>query len=68
MTTLAKLGKNIRSAREKAGLTQQEIADKADIHVSYYYRIERGVVNPSYEVLESIFRALKVKSKDILPF
>ncbi len=68
MTTLNKLGKNIKKAREKAGLTQQEVADKSDIHVSYYSRIERGVVNPSYEVLEGIFKAIGVKSSDILPF
>jgi len=68
MTTLAKLGKNIKSAREKVGLTQDEVAQKANIHVSYYSRIERGVVNPSYEVLENIFKVLKVKSKDIMPF
>jgi transcriptional regulator with XRE-family HTH domain len=68
MDSLKKLGKNIKKARESAGLTQEQVADKAGIHVSYYSRIERGVVNPSYEVLENIFKVLKVKSSDILPF
>ena len=44
------------------------MAEKAGVHVSYYSRIERGVVNPSVEVLESIAKVLKVKSSDILPF
>lgn len=63
-----KLGKNIKKARKKIGLTQEEVAEKAGIHVSYYSRIERGVVNPSVDVLESIAKNLKVKSSEILPF
>lgn len=63
-----KLGKNIKKARRKSGLTQQQVAERSGIHVSYYSRIERGVVNPSVEVLKSISKTLKVKSSDILPF
>lgn len=62
------LGKNIKKARQKSGLTQFEVAQKADIHANYYARIERGEVNPSVEILEAIAKALKVKSSDILPF
>jgi len=67
MKALIQLGKNIKKAREKTGLTQLEVANKADIHVSYYSRIERGVVNPSFEVLGSIAKTLKVKICDISP-
>jgi len=62
------LGKNIKKARQKAGLTQADVAKKAGTHVNYFARIERGEVNPSVEILENIVRALKVKSSDILPF
>lgn len=62
------LGKNIKKARIKAKLTQAEVAQKADVHVNYYARIERGEVNPSIEILENIAKALKVKSSEILPF
>lgn len=62
------LGKNIKKARTRAKLTQAEVAQKADVHVNYYARIERGEVNPSIEILESIAKALKVKSSEILPF
>lgn len=68
MGSQKQLGENIKKAREKVSKTQEEIAQEAGIHVSYYSRIERGVVNPSVEVLENIAKALKVKSKDILPF
>lgn len=62
------LGKNIKKAREKLGLTQAQVAEKAGIHVNYFARVERGEENPSVEVLEAISRALKVRSSEILPF
>lgn len=63
-----KLGKNVKKAREKLGLTQEELAEKVGVHVSYISRIERGKVNPSYEILENLSKILKVKSSDFLPF
>lgn len=68
MGSQEKLGKNVKKAREQLGLTQEELAEKAGVHVSYISRIERGKVNPSYEVLESIAKTLKIKSSDLLPF
>lgn len=62
------LGKNLKKARQKAGLTQAEVASKSDIHVNYYARIERGEVNPTIDILEAIARALKTKSSEILSF
>lgn len=60
------LGKNIKKAREKMGLTQEEVAQKIDVHVSYVSRIERGVVNPSHSILESIGKLLRMKPSDLL--
>lgn len=60
------LGEKIRKAREKAGLTQQQVADQAGINVSYYAEIERGEVNPSIDKLHDIARVLKLKTFDIL--
>jgi len=68
MGSQKQLGENIKKVREKAGKTQEELAERAGIHVSYLSRIERGVVNPSIEVLENIAKVLKIKSSDILPF
>ena len=68
MNSQKKIGENIKRIRERAGKTQEELALEAGIHYSYLSRIERGVVNPSSEVLENIVKALKVKSGDILPF
>jgi transcriptional regulator with XRE-family HTH domain len=68
MGSQKQLGENIKKVRQKVGKTQEELAREAEIHVSYLSRIERGVVNPSFDVLENIAKALKVKSKDFLPF
>lgn len=59
------LGEKIRKAREEAKLTQIEVAQKANIDVNYYARIERGVGNPSYVKLDSIMKALGMKSLQI---
>lgn len=60
------LGEVLLRAREAAGLTQQEVATKAGVHVNFYARIERGEGNPSFEKLQSIMKVLKVKSLDLL--
>lgn len=68
MDTGKKIGEKIKEIREKAKLTQSQVAQKAGIHVNYFARLERGEVNPSVEIVQSIAKALKVKSGDILPF
>jgi XRE family transcriptional regulator, regulator of sulfur utilization len=62
------LASKLKKAREKQNLTQAELAEKAGIHFNYYARVERGEVNPSYDTLYKLIKALKVKSSDILPF
>ena len=37
------LGMKLREARNKAGFTQEQLAEKADIGVMYLGEIERGV-------------------------
>lgn len=68
MGSQEKFGHNLRLARKKADLTQQQVAEKAKLHTNYYARVERGEENPSYEVLEKIIKALKIKSSDVFPF
>lgn len=60
------LGEKLRAIREKAKLTQAEVASRAGVHVNYYARIERGEENPSFEKLQSVMKALGLKSLDLL--
>ena len=62
---LKELGRKLKKAREKAGLTQAQVADKAGIHVNYYARVERGEINVSFEKLHTIMAVLKIKSLGI---
>lgn len=62
---LQDLGKKLKSAREKAGLTQAELAEKADINSNYYAVVERGESNLTYEKLQRILKVLNIKSLDI---
>jgi len=63
-----KIGNKLRIARKKLKLKQSEVAKKAEISMNYYARIERDEENPTLETVEKIFKALKVKSTDILSF
>lgn len=61
-----KLGQTIRRAREEAGLSQDELAWRADIHRAYMGVIERGEQNITVFKLFQISRALGIKPSDIL--
>jgi len=54
-------GLQVKTAREKSGLTQVEVAKKAGMTVNYFAMIERGEVNPSFEKIKSIASVLKLK-------
>lgn len=60
-------GRKLKLARKNKMLTQEKVADKAEISVNYYARIERGEENPSFDVLLSVAKALGVKMSDVLP-
>ncbi len=46
----------LREARRRAGLTQQQVADRADVSQSLIARIEAGRVSPSFDRLLSLVR------------
>lgn len=56
------LGEKLKQAREKLGLVQAEVAEKAGMTPTYYAMIERGEANPSYEKLQKLLKALNIKS------
>lgn len=60
------LGAAIRAAREKTGLSQEEVARRIDLHPMTYGGIERGRLLPSISTLTRICIALKL-DPDTLP-
>ena len=65
---LKAFGKNLRSLRAKAGLSQEETADKAGIHVTYLSGVERGLRNPSVRNLRRLALALGIPTKELFSF
>ena len=61
------LGEKLKTAREKAKLTQVEVAKKAKMSANYYAKIERGIISTAPEKLYKIFKALNVEASDIFP-
>lgn len=61
-------GEHLREIRLKRKLTQEELADLADMHFTYIGQIERGLRNPSLANLYKLARALKVSGGQLLPF
>lgn len=62
----AALGAKIREARNKLNLTQEVLAEKADIGVMYLGEIERGVKMPSMNVFIRLVEALDISADYIL--
>jgi transcriptional regulator with XRE-family HTH domain len=65
---LKKLGNNIARLREKAGLSQTELALRCDKDRQSLNRIEKGRTNPTAYLLLQIASELKIPAKDLLDF
>lgn len=59
------LGNVIKSARQKAEITMETLADKVGITERYLYRIENEGKKPSYDVLYKLIRELSI-SPDLI--
>lgn len=55
-----KLGRRISEIRKIKGITQEGLAEKADLTVSYISKIETGKKNPTIAVIEKIAQAMGV--------
>ncbi|HWD90736.1 MAG TPA: helix-turn-helix transcriptional regulator [Verrucomicrobiae bacterium] len=60
------LGQNVRKWREQKALTQEALAERADLDPTYISGIERGVRNPSVLSVVRIARALGVTTSKLL--
>jgi len=62
------LGSTIKQLRLKSGMTQEQLAEKAKINVSYLAKIEGGFVNTTVRYLIKVARGLKVPVKHLFEF
>ena len=63
---LCAIGARIKAAREKAGMTQEDLAAALEMSPTHISVIERGVKSPKLETLVNIANTLKVSSDMLL--
>lgn len=66
ISNLCEIGNNLYKIRKNRGLTQAEVAEKADLSDRTYADIERGSVNMRIETLLKICKALNITPDEIL--
>jgi transcriptional regulator with XRE-family HTH domain len=62
------LGNTIQKIRKERKMTQEDLAEKASINVSYLAKIENGYVNTTVRYLIKLARGLRVSVKDLFEF
>lgn len=59
------MGENIRTARMRTGLTQEQLAEKADLARNYVGNVERAEYRITLEALARIAEALDTTIHDL---
>lgn len=62
------LGKNIYFYRKKKKLTQEELAEQADLSVGFISQLERGITKPSIDTLSDICDFLGCNIGEVLEY
>jgi transcriptional regulator with XRE-family HTH domain len=60
------LGEIIRSYRKQAGISQERLAEKADLHHNFVGEIERGQKAATIDTLLKIAKALGIRVRDLV--
>lgn len=64
-SVLILLGKNVRQSRERRELTQEKLAEIADIDPTYVSGIERGLRNPGIKNVARLAKALGITTAEL---
>ena len=62
---LKRFGKNIRDRREALGLSQEALAEKADLDRTYIGGVERGERNATLQTTLRLAKALGVRAAEL---
>ena len=65
---LLKLGNKIRYERIRKGLSQEQLAELADINMRSISTIERGVTDIKFSTLTKIAQALSIETPILIDF
>ena len=59
------LGETVRHYRKRAELSQEKLAEKAELSTVFISHVERGVENISVDALARIAKALGISLRDL---
>jgi transcriptional regulator with XRE-family HTH domain len=62
----ARFGAALKRARAERGLTQEDVAERADISQPFYARLERGLQLPSVPTLIALALSLRTTTDQLL--
>jgi len=65
---LIKFGERVRKIRKEKGLSQEQLAFKADLHRTYIGMIERAEKNITLINIQKIAKALEISEHQLLKF
>jgi len=60
------IGGNVRTSRVQKGLSQEELAFRAELHRTYVSGIERGIRNPTALIIQRLAVALEITADRLL--
>ena len=60
------LGPNLRAARKKLGLTQEQVAERSGVQAGEVSRIERGLRDPQVSTVKKLAAAVEVAAGRLL--
>jgi transcriptional regulator with XRE-family HTH domain len=67
-TLKTQFGRRVRSLRKLRDLTQEQLAEAADMSPEYVGKIERGQSSPSFDAIAHLASALDVEPAGLFDF
>jgi transcriptional regulator with XRE-family HTH domain len=66
MAPKERVAARIKTLRERRGLTQEQLAERAGVSRTYLARLETGKQDPTLSTIEKLARALSVRPARLL--
>lgn len=63
---MATLGENLRAARDKLGLTQEQVGERSGVQAGEISRIEAGKRDPQVSTVLKLAKAVEVRPGQLL--